>query len=129
MTTNYLKQIILLNFISAPVLILFLAITTLSSPEKLMLFIALPGFFVSLFIFKESSLVRYIGLIFLNSLFFGFLFALVFVFYVSVTDGQSEINLIGFLVFFLIFTIPNFLSGLIGVVPKGLIERLKVTKR
>lgn len=119
-----LKQLILLNLIFLSV-ILFLSSETsiLLGPKIFLLSITLPGFVGSFFI-KESSFVPYSKLVFFSSLFFGFLFALIFVF----IDGQSEINLIGFFIFSIIFVIFNFFSGLIGIVPKKLIERLKTTK-
>ncbi|MEA1937229.1 MAG: hypothetical protein U9N04_03900, partial [Patescibacteria group bacterium] len=100
-----------------------------SGPENILFSIALPGFIASFFI-KENSLVPYLKLIFFNSLFFGFLFALIFVFYVSVADGQSQISIINYLsiffAFFFISAIPNFFGGLAGIVSKGLIERLEI---
>ena len=128
MTTNYIKQLIFLNlFFLSLILFLFFETSILSGPKNLLSSIALPGFIISFFI-KENSFVHYFKLIFFSSLFFGFLFALIFVFHVFITDGKSEINLIGYFIFSLIFTIFNFLSGLIGIVPKRLIERLKVVK-
>ena len=125
-----LKQLILLNlFFLSVILFLFLETSILYyGPKNLLFSIALPGFIISFFI-KENSFVHYFKLIFFNSLFFSFFFTLIFVFYVSITDSHSQINLIGFFGFFLIaVTIPNFLSGLAGIVPKRLIERLKITK-
>ena len=128
MTMSNPKQLIFLNLIFLSlILFLFFETSILSGPKNLLFSIALPGFIASFFI-KENSFISYLKLIFFSSLFFGFLFALVFVFYVFITDGQSEINLIGYFIFSLIFTIFNFLSGLIGIVPKRLIERLKITK-
>jgi len=128
MTIKYPKQLILLNlFFLSLILFLFFETNILSGPKNLLFSIALPGFISSFFI-KENSFVLYLKLVFLNSLFFGFLFALVFVFYVSVTDSQSQINSIGFFIFFLISAIPNFLSGLAVIVSKGLMERLKTAK-
>lgn len=128
MVIKYPKQLIFLNlFFLSLILLLFFETRILSGPENLLFSVTLPGFITSFFI-KENSFAHYLKLIFFNSLFFGFLFTLIFVFYVSITDSHSQINLIGFLAFFLIFTIPNFLSGLAGIVPKGLIERLKIAK-
>ena len=123
MIINHSKQLILLNlFFLSLILFLFFETSILSSPKNLLFSVALPGFISSFFI-RKNSLVSYFKLIFFNSLLFGFLFALVFVLYVFITDSQSQINLISFFVFFLIFTLPNFLSGLVGIVPKELIER------
>ena len=124
---NNSKQLILLNlFFLSLILFLFFETSILSGPKNLLFSVALPGFISSFFI-RKNSLVSYFKLIFFNSLFFGFLFALVFVLYVSIADSQSQINLIGFFLIFFIFTIPNFLSGLAGIVPKELIEKLKIS--
>ena len=128
MTTNYLKQIVFLNFIAIPALILFFAVIALSNPEKLMLFIALPGFFIAFFIFKESSFTRYIGLIFFNSLFFGFLFTLVF-YFCPVGPFQPSSSGPLFLPFFIFFSGScSFFGGLVSIIPKSFIERLKIGK-
>ena len=128
MTTNYPKKTLFLNLIFLSlILFLFFETSILSGPGNLLFSIVLPGFIVSFFI-KENSLVRHLKLIFFNALFFDFLFALIFVFYISIADSQSQINLIGFLSFFLLFTILNFFGGLAGIIPSGLIEKLKIVK-
>ncbi len=128
MTINYFKKLAFLNLIFLS-LILFLFFETgmLFCPENLLFSIVLPGFIISFFI-KENSLVCHLKLIFSSALFFGFLFALIFVSRISIADSQSQINLIGFSSFFLLFTALNFFGGLAGIIPSGLIERLKTAR-
>ena len=100
MTTNYLKQIVFLNFIAIPALILFFAVIALSNPEKLMLFIALPGF----------------------------LFTLVF-YFCPVGPFQPSSSGPLFLPFFIFFSGScSFFGGLVSIIPKSFIERLKIGK-
>ena len=80
MTTNYLKQFFLLNFILSILVLVFL-FKIYAGIEQAMFYIALSGFIASFFI-KENSFSRYLKLIFFNALFFGFLLSLIFMIYV-----------------------------------------------
>ena len=133
MTIKYLKQFFLLNFILSILTLVFL-FKIYAGIEQAMFYIALSGFIASFFI-KESSLDRYLKLIFFNSLFFGFLLSLFFMIFVFISDSPEEaLSIYHF--FFLIFPISlygliiglcNFFGGLAGIIPKGLIERLKIS--
>ena len=136
MTIKYLKQIkhfFFLNLIlSVSISILFFKTGTISGFENLMFVIILSGFLIS-FIIKENSLVYYIKLIFFNSLFFGFLLSLSYVISGLINDslfGESfcVYHFYFFTPFFLFVVLFNFFGGIIGIVPKGIIERLKIVK-
>ena len=136
MTTIYLKQLFILNIILA-VFICTLIFKThaISSIESMLFLIILSGFVASFFI-KENKFVRYFKIAFLNMLFFGFLLSLIFIVHMFIDDvdgGMSKKSLFVNYFYFLIVAIPligfwNLFGELVGVVLKGLIERLKITK-
>jgi len=133
MTINYLKRFFLLNLILS-ILITFL----ISEPgiirgiEHMIFLIASAGFIVSFFI-KENVFARYLKIIFFNALIFSFSLLLVFMTFAFVFDSQVGKSFHLYHFFFLIFPISlyglcNFFGGLAGIIPKGIIERLKVSK-
>ena len=131
MTINYLKQFFLLNLILSILTLVFL-FKIYAGFEQVMFYVALSGFIVSFFV-KENLLNRYLKLMFFNALVFGFLLSLFFMIYILVNDGPDEALPI-YHFFLLIFPISvytlliglcNFFGGLAGIIPKGIIERLK----
>ncbi len=132
--SKQIKQFFLLNLIfSALTFVLIFEIR--AGIENAIFSIALAGFIASFFI-KENLLARYLKLIFLNALVFGFLLSLVFMIFVLIFDSPKESLPIHHF-FFLIFPISfyalliglcNFFGGLAGIIPKGIIERLKIRK-
>jgi len=129
MIMNYLKQIkqLFLLDLFFSFLIIALCFTVFGDP---MLFIIMSGFIISFFI-KESSPARYAKLIFLNSLFFGFLFTLVYkIGEFVISNGQSSSDGFVFFIYFSILfgTVPNLFGGLICIILKGIAERLKISK-
>jgi len=128
MTINHLKQFFLLNFILSILTLVFL-FKIYAGIEQAMFYIALSGLISSFFI-KENLFARYLKLIFFNALFFGFLLSSLYVISGLINDTLfRESFCIHHFYFFisvvLLTGLCNFLGGLIGIVPKGLIERLK----
>jgi hypothetical protein len=132
-----IKQFFLLNLIlSVLAFILIFEIRAGSESEIFSTLSVLAGFIASFFI-KENSLVRYLKLIFFNALFFGFLLSLIFTAFVFVSDSQFREASLVYPFFFLIFPISfyalliglcNFYGGLAGVIPKAIVERLKIER-
>ena len=133
--SKQIKQSFFLNLIlSALAFVLIFEIR--AGIENAMFFIVLAGFIASFFI-KENLLARYLNLIFLNALIFGFLLSLVFMIFGFVSDSQFRESFRIHHFFFLIFPISfyallialcNFFGGLAGIIPKGIIERLKIRR-
>ena len=129
-----IKQFFLLNLIlSVLVFILIFEIRAGSESEIFSALSVLAGFIASFFV-KENSLVSYLKLIFFSALTFGFLLSLIFIAFVFVSDNQFRESFLVHRFFFLIFPISfyalliglcNFYGGLVGIIPKGIIERLK----
>lgn len=127
MTINYPKQLIFLNIIlSVLTYILIFKAGTISNIEDVLFLALLPGFIASFFI-KEHSSARYLKLIFFNSLIFGFLFALILIFYEFILYSDFHV-LKPFIGLFLFCGVLNLFGGLAGIIPKGIIERLKIEK-
>ncbi len=133
MATNHLKQIRQLFFLdlllfSFLIVALSFEVNTFFNLENPILFIII-GFAVSLSI-KESSPARYAKLIFLSSLFFGFLFALAYMISGLINTNQLISDDFYFFVHIgiLFGTIPNLFGGLMCIILKGIIEKLKVIK-
>ena len=131
--SKQIKQFFLLNLILS-ILITFLISepNVIHSIEHIIFLIASAGFIASFFI-KENSFTRYLKLIFFNALIFGFVLGLVFITFAFVFDSQSREAFPIYHFLFLIFPISlyglcNFFGGLAGIVPKGIIERLKISK-
>ena len=133
--SKQIKQFFLLNLILS-ILTFILIFEIRAGIENAIFFIALAGFIASFFI-KENSLARYLKLIFFNALVFGFLLSLVFMIFVFVSDSQFRKPFRIHHFFFLIFPVSfyallialcNFFGGLAGIIPKGIIERLKIGK-
>ena len=132
MIIKYLKQFFLLNLILSILTLVFL-FKIYAGIEQAMFYIAASGFIASFFI-KENSLNRYLKLIFFNALFFGFLLSLFFMIYIFISDSQLKEDISIYYFLFLVFPISvyalliglcNFFGGLTGIVPKGIMERLK----
>lgn len=131
MIIKHLKQFFLLNLILSILTLVFL-FKIYAGIEQAMFYIVASGFIASFFI-KENSLNRYLKLIFFNALFFGFLLILFFMIFVLINDSPDEsLSVYHFL--FLVFPISvyalliglcNFFGGLAGIIPKGIMERLK----
>ena len=136
MAINYQKQLFLLNIILAiSAYILIFEASVIYSVESMLFLIISSGFIASLFI-KENKSIHYLKIAFFNALFFGFLLSLIFMVYMFIDHVDSSIFKKSFFVnyfYFLIVAIPligfwNLFGELVGVVLKGLIERLKITK-
>ena len=127
MTINYPKRLFFLNIILAiSAYILIFKASIISSIEIALFLTLLPGFIASFFI-KEHSSIHYLKLIFFNSLLFGFLFTLILIFNLFIFSNDFQI-LKPFIGLFLLSSVLNFFGGLAGIIPKGLIERLKTVK-
>jgi len=133
MTINYLKQFSLLNLILS-ILVIFLISEpgVISGIEHAIVLIASAGFIASFFI-KENSLTRYLKLIFFNALIFSFSLGLIFMTFAFVFDSQVREFFHIYHFILLIFPISlyglcNFFGGLAGIIPKGIIERLKISE-
>ncbi len=124
MTINYPK-IIFLNLIASVLIwILVFKIGIISGFENIIFLIACAGFAVSFFV-KENLLVHYIKAMFLNSLFFGFLFVFIFDLFASSIDSQAKIDLIGSIIFMPFCGAVYFFGALAGIIPQGICERLR----
>lgn len=121
MTINYPK-IIFLNLVAAYLVIqaLVYRIDIISIFEA----IVLAGFVLSFFI-KENLLVHYSKLALINSLFFGFLFALFFTSDIFIHDSQSVFTLTGLFYSSLFFGALYFFGALAGIIPQGIRERIR----
>lgn len=120
MAINYPRIIFLNLIVSVVLLVLIFKTGKISSFENNLFLIALAGFILSFFS-KENLLVRYVKLTFLNSLFFGFLFAL----FLFITDNQAELTLKGLVFGSLLLGVPYFFGYIIGIIPQGIRERLR----
>lgn len=128
MMINYSK-IIFLNLIAAIVLeVMWYVLATktglVSGFENILFLFVLIGFILSFFI-KENLLVHYLKLALTNSLFFGFLFALIFISDIFIHDSQSAFNLTGLIYFSLFFGVVYFFGSLAGIIPKAIFEILR----
>jgi len=88
------------------------------------------GGLVGSFLINERNLRLYLKAAFLTSVIFGIIFEMLFVFYISITDSDSHqkfsLELFSSLfVFLILLCLANFTGYLIGIIPKGIIERLK----
>jgi len=124
MTINYSKIIFLNLITSALIWILVFKIGIISGFENIIFLIACAGFTASFFV-KESLLAYYIKVIFLNSLFFGFLFVLIFDLFASSIDSQAQVDLIGSIYFIPFCGVVYFFGALAGIIPRGIRERLR----
>ena len=135
--SKQIKQFFFLNLILS-VLTFILIFEIRAGSESIIFSIGsvLAGFIASFFV-KENSLVRYLKLIFFNALIFGFLLSLTFTVFVFISDSQFRETSPVYPFFFLIFPISfyalliglcNFFGGLAGIIPKGIIERLKIRR-
>ena len=136
MTIKFLKQLIFLNIILAiSAYISIFEVGAISSLENMLFLIISSGFIASFYI-KENKSVRYLKVAFFNALFFGFLLSLIFAIHIFIDNVDGGMFKKSFLVnffYFFIVAIPligfwNLFGELVGVVLKGLIERLKITK-
>lgn len=121
MTINYPK-IILLNLIAAYLVIQVLVykIGIISIFETILL----AGFITSFFI-KENLFARYLKLMFINSLFFGFLFALFFTSNIFIHDSQSVFTLTGLIYSSLFFGVFYLFGAFVGIIPKAILEKIR----
>ena len=131
-----LKQFFFLNIILAiSAYILIFKVGAISNFENMLFLIISSGFITSFFI-KENILIRYLKIAVFNSLFFGFLLGLIFMIDIFTDDISTGIFEESFymqcfyslIVIILLVGLCNLFGGLVGVVLKGLVERLKIAK-
>ena len=112
----------LLNLITSLMLsILVFEIYTIFGIENIFFLIISAGFILSFFI-KEKSLAHYIRVIFLNSQFFGYSFALFS--FIFVSDGLSNFSIFGLIIISQTIVVVYFIGASAGIVSKAIIERL-----
>ncbi len=92
--------------------------------ENILFILAFAGFISSLLI-KENKFGYYIKWAFFNSIIFSLLFALIFVFDVSMIDKEFHINPDIFIILFIFFWLTHFFGSLAGIIPQGILERLR----
>lgn len=125
MNINYPK-IIFLNLVAAYLMlqILISKISIIPGFENILFLTALTGFILS-FSIKENLFIRYLKIISLNSLFFGFIFALFFMSDIFISDSQAEFTLNGLILSLLFFGVVYFFGALAGAIPQGIREKLQ----
>ncbi len=131
MAINYLKYLLINIIFSALIFYLVFVINLVSGFWNVATYIILAGFIFSFFI-KERKFFHYIKSAFLNSLFFGLLLALMVLYIFFMEDSQfllvhdSIFKLaLFFITTFLYIALFNFFGGLMGIIPKGIIERIE----
>ena len=129
--TRSINRLFFFNIILAGLIIGFISRDLFYySGFEILLALIVSGGLIGSFLIKEVTLRSYLKIAFLTSIIFGIIFELFFILYVSTTDidahqGFSSELILDLLLFLMLLCSANFAGYLIGIIPKGIIERLK----